>query len=67
MGRSFAWLARFRRLNRDFERMPEVLAGLYFVVFAMLLQLKAALLVVWGASSQYPLATYVNTVSKIVS
>lgn len=35
--RSFAWLARFRRLSRDFERMPEVLASLHFVVFAILM------------------------------
>ena len=26
--RSFGWLARFRRLSRDFERMPQVLAAL---------------------------------------
>lgn len=35
--RSFAWLARFRRLSRDFERLPEVLASLHFVVFAILM------------------------------
>ena len=35
--RSFARLARFRRLSRDFERMPEVLASLHFVVFAILM------------------------------
>lgn len=34
--------ARFRRLSRDFERMPAVLAGLHFVVFAMLMRPKAA-------------------------
>jgi transposase len=28
--RSFAWLARFRRLSREFERMTQVLAGLHF-------------------------------------
>ncbi|CAM3800369.1 IS5 family transposase [Polaromonas hydrogenivorans] len=49
--RSFGWLARFRRLSRDFERMPEVLAGLHFVVFAMLMLPKAAMLLVSGASS----------------
>ncbi len=36
--RSFALLPRFRRLSRDFERMPEVLAGLQFVAFAMRLK-----------------------------
>ena len=49
--RSFGWLARFRRLSRDFERMPEVLAGLHFVVFAMLMLPKAALLLASGESS----------------
>ena len=35
--RSFAWLARFRRLARDYERLPAVLAGLHFIAFACLL------------------------------
>jgi transposase len=35
--RSFAWVTRFRRLVRDYERVPETLAGLHFVAFAMLL------------------------------
>jgi len=35
--RSFAWLTRFRRLVRDYERLPQTLAGLHFVAFAMLL------------------------------
>ncbi len=35
--RSFGWLARFRRLSRDYERLPDVLGGLHFVVFAMLM------------------------------
>lgn len=35
--RSFAWLARFRRLARDYERLPETLAGLHFLAFAILL------------------------------
>jgi len=34
---SFAWLTRFRRLVRDYERLPQTLAGLHFVAFAMLL------------------------------
>ena len=33
--RSFAWMARFRRLARDYERLAETLAGLHFVAFAM--------------------------------
>ncbi len=39
--RSFGWLARFKRLSRDFERLPEVLAGLHFVVFTILMLPKA--------------------------
>jgi transposase len=35
--RSFAWAARFRRLARDYERLPETLAGLHFLVFAILM------------------------------
>jgi transposase len=35
--RCFAWLTRFRRLARDFERLPDTLAGLHYVAFAMLL------------------------------
>ena len=35
--RSFAWVARFRRLARDYERLPETLAGLHFLVFAILM------------------------------
>ncbi len=35
--RSFAWAARFRRLARDYARLPETLAGLHFLAFAMLM------------------------------
>jgi transposase len=35
--RSFAWAARFRRLARDYERLPETLKGLHFLVFACLM------------------------------
>jgi transposase len=35
--RSFAWTARFRRLARDYERLPGVLAGLHFLAFACLM------------------------------
>jgi transposase len=35
--RSFAWTSRFRRLARDYERLPETLAGLHFVAFACLM------------------------------
>jgi transposase len=35
--RSFGWMTRFRRLVRDYERLAEMLAGLHFVAFAMML------------------------------
>lgn len=35
--RSFGWLARFRRLVRDFERLPDTLKGLHFLAFAILM------------------------------
>ncbi len=35
--RSFAWVARFRRLARDYERLPATVAGLHVVAFACLM------------------------------
>ena len=35
--RSFAWAARFRRLAKDDERLPEVFAGLHFLAFVTLM------------------------------
>lgn len=35
--RTFAWLARFRRLSRDYERLPTTLAGLSWLAFRSLL------------------------------
>ncbi len=35
--RSFAWLTRFRRLVRDYERVAKTLHGLHFVAFAILI------------------------------
>ena len=35
--RSNAWMARFRRLARDYERLEETLAGLHFLAFAILM------------------------------
>ena len=40
--RSFAWLTRFRRLARDFERLPTTLASLHYLAFAWLLLSKTA-------------------------
>jgi transposase len=35
--RSIAWAARFRRLARDYERLPATLAGFHFLAFVILL------------------------------
>lgn len=35
--RSFAWVARFRRLARGYERLPETLAGFHVLAFAILM------------------------------
>ena len=40
--RSFGWLARFRRLARDYERLTETLAGWHWVAFAGLLLRRIA-------------------------
>jgi transposase len=39
--RSFAWMARCRRLARDHERLPETLAGFHFVAFTGLMLRRA--------------------------
>lgn len=39
--RSFGWMARFRRLARDYERLDTTLAGLHYVAFSILMLHKA--------------------------
>jgi transposase len=41
--RSFGWMARFRRLARDYERLPTTLAGLHFIAFACLMLARVTL------------------------
>jgi transposase len=40
--RSFAWATRFRRLAKDYERLPETVASLHFLAFASLMLAQAA-------------------------
>jgi len=40
--RSFAWMARCRRLARDYERLSETLTGLHLVAFTILMLRRAA-------------------------
>jgi transposase len=35
--RSFAWAARFRRLAKDYERLPSSVAGLHWLAFLILM------------------------------
>ena len=47
--RSFAWATRFRRLARDYERLPATLAGFHFLAFAILLLTRFVALMVQSA------------------
>jgi transposase len=47
--RDFAWASRFRRLVKDYERLPETVAGLHFVAFACLFLQQAAAILVAGS------------------
>jgi transposase len=44
--RSFAWLSRFRRLAKDYERLPETVAGLHLVAFSTLMLARVMQLLV---------------------
>lgn len=46
--RGFAWASRFRRLVKDYERLPATVAGLHFVAFACVFLRQA--IAVLGAS-----------------
>lgn len=39
--RDFAWTSRFRRLVKDYERLPDTVAGLHFVAFVCLMLNRA--------------------------
>jgi transposase len=47
--RDFAWASRFRRLVKDYERLPETVAGLHFVAFACLFLQQATGLLLTGS------------------
>lgn len=48
---SFAWMSRLRRLARDYERLPQTLAGLHFLAFSMLMLKRLAPFLTLPASS----------------
>jgi transposase len=47
--RSFAWDARFRRLAKDYERSPQIVAGVHHMVFACLMRRHVAEAMAQGA------------------
>ena len=47
--RDFAWSSRFRRLVKDYERLPETVAGLHFVAFACLFLQQASGILLTGS------------------
>jgi transposase len=47
--RSFGWMARFRRLARDYERLSETLKGLHYVAFSLLTLHRAAPEFCWSS------------------
>ena len=47
--RSNGWMARFRRLARDYERLSETLKGLHYVAFSILMLQKAAPYFQWSS------------------
>jgi transposase len=47
--RSIGWLRRFRRLAKDYERLPDTLAGLHFLAFACLMLSRAIKLFAEGS------------------
>ena len=47
--RSFGWMARFRRLARDYERLAGTLEGLHYVAFSFLMLRKAAPQFCWSS------------------
>lgn len=47
--RSIGWLRRFRRLAKDYERLPETVAGLHFLAFACLMLGRVVKMFVTGS------------------
>jgi transposase len=47
--RDFAWASRFRRLVKDYEMLPETVAGLHVVAFACLFLQQATGILVTGS------------------
>jgi transposase len=61
---SFAWLIRFRRLVRDFKRLPETAARLHFLAFACLRSRKPSNSARVNNSFQAPAAPVVQALAR---
>lgn len=48
--RSFAWLSHFRRLAKDYERLPETVAGVHLVAFSVLMLARVIKLLMAGSA-----------------
>ena len=48
--RSFAWMTRFRRLVKDYERLPGTVVGLHFAAFATLMLSRVFTFIAQGSS-----------------
>jgi transposase len=47
--RSFAWMTKFRRLVKDYERLPETVSGLHLVAFVCIMLARAVPLLLSSA------------------
>ena len=56
--RSLACAARFRRLAKHYERLPDVPRRLHFLVFAILMLLKPVPLLMTTGNSQHALSQF---------
>jgi len=48
--RSYAWLSRFRRLAKDYERLSETLVGMHLVAFSTLMLARMVKLLLGGSA-----------------
>ncbi len=55
--RSFAWATRFHRLVKDYERLPETVAGMHLMAFACIMLKQCFSLIQLLQSAQHPLGS----------
>ena len=62
--RSFAWATRLRRLAKDYERLPDVLQRLHFLVFVTLMLPKTIPRVMATGNAQHALGTSLKCLAE---